>query len=259
MSRIERRLHTLAQRGDKALAMFVTAGYPDLTSTIPNVQALVRGGADIIELGMPFSDPIADGPVIQESSHIALKNGITLKRILDDVAAIRKQSDVPLILMGYLNPLMAFGEERFFRCMAEAGADGIILPELPLEEIGRYSPFITRNGLSQILLVTPTTAADRITAIDGASNGFLYCVSTTGVTGGRSRAPVQEYLKRVKRQARKNAVLVGFGVSTPEDVHNYAQAADGVIIGSALIKRLGQGLEGEPLSAWVRGMKEALS
>ena len=258
MSRIDTTLRILNKRGEKALALFITAGYPELESTVPIVHALEQGGADIIEIGMPFSDPLADGPVIQESSHRALKNGITLQRILSDLAAIRKQSDIPLVLMGYVNPIMAFGEERFFSCMAEAGADGIILPELPLEEIGRFSSLIARSGLSQILLVTPTTAAERISAIDEASSGFMYCVSTTGVTGGKSRVPEQEYLKRVKREARKNAVMVGFGVSTPEDAHAYAQATDGVIIGSALIKRLGQGLAGEPLSTWVRGMKEAL-
>ncbi len=257
--RIERALAGLAARQEKALALFVTAGFPNLDSTPEVVRALEDGGTDLVEIGMPFSDPLADGPAIQQSSQAALAGGITLARILSDVAAIRKRSSIPLVLMGYLNPILRYGTERFFSDAAAAGVDGMILPEVPLEEGGRFAPPLASHHLSQILLVTPSTPPDRIQAIDAASSGFLYCVSTTGVTGQRRNESAAEYLRSVKRHASKNRVLIGFGISTPEDARMFSPYADGIIVGSALIRRLGSGEKLAAVSHWVREMKAAMA
>ena len=258
MNRIEQKLSSLAAKGEKALALFLTAGYPNINSTVGLVISFEEAGADIIELGMPFSDPLADGPVIQQSSSVALKNGVTLNTTFEYIRAIRTQSAIPLVLMGYLNPILSFGVEKFFSSAAESGIDGIVLPELPLEEAGKFKSMMEGSGLSQILLVTPTSPPERIEAIDAASSGFLYCVSTTGVTGERGRFPSHEYVRNVKRHARKNPVLVGFGISSPDDAKRYSRDADGVIVGSALIKKIGEGGTAAELSPWVREMKEVL-
>lgn len=256
--RIENRLRTLAAKKEKALALFVTAGYPELHSTVDLVLAMERGGADIIEIGMPFSDPLADGPVIQQSSSVAIRNGMTLARLLEDVSHLRSLSDIPVVLMGYLNPIFRFGPDEFFAAAARSGVDGVVLPELPLEESERFAPILMRNSLSQILLVTPTTEPARIQAVDDACSGFLYCVSTTGVTGGEGRKPGAAYVRDVKRSAHRNPVLVGFGIASPDDARMLAQDADGVIIGSALIKQIAAGVPPALLTKWVSGFKAAL-
>ena len=216
-----------------------------------------KGGADIIELGMPFSDPLADGPVIQQSSQVALSQGISLDKIFSYVKTIRESSEIPLVLMGYLNPILAYGAEKFFISAAGSGVDGLILPELPFEESKRYKSILDSAGLAHILLVTPTTSPDRIAMIDRVSNGFLYCVSSTGVTGSRSTMS-GSYINSVKLHAKKNPVLIGFGIRTPLDAHKIATYADGVIIGSALIQKIVRGESIEEIGKWVRQMKEAL-
>jgi tryptophan synthase alpha chain len=258
VGRIEVQLSSLKSEEKKALVFFLTAGYPKIDSTEKIALALERGGADIIEIGMPFSDPLADGPAIQASSNIAIKNGVTLQSVLDTVRAIRRKSNIPLVLMGYLNPILRFGEKDFFPMAAQAGVDGIILPELPFEETSRFKTLIDGSGLSQILLVTPTTSPARIQKIDAASGGFLYCVSTTGVTGSDHRANIGEYLAVVRKNASKNPLLVGFGISTPSDAASIAKSADGVIIGSALIKHLSSGATSSDLPEWVRGFRSAI-
>jgi tryptophan synthase alpha chain len=258
MNRLTTRLTTLRARKKKALALFLTAGFPGADSTPGLVLALEGAGADIIEIGMPFSDPLADGPVIQESSTVALRNGMTIPGILDAVRSIRRTSEVPLVLMGYINPILSYGAPRFFRDAASAGVDGMVLPELTLEESAMFRSEIAQRDLSQILLVAPTTPDDRVTAIDAASTGFLYCVSTTGVTGSAGKGTPDQFLSRVRRCAGTNPLLVGFGISTADAARHAAELSDGVIIGSALIERLARGESVESVTAWVGSVREAL-
>ena len=259
MNRLTRSLSAKRAGHRKSLALFLTAGFPDADSTPGLVLSLEKAGADIIEIGMPFSDPLADGPVIQESSATALKNGVTITSVLDAVRTIRRTSEVPLVLMGYINPILSYGADRFFRDAASAGVDGMVLPELPLEESARFRPEISRNSLSQILLVAPTTPDDRVRAIDAASTGFLYCVSTTGVTGSAGKGTPDEFLARVGRCAGTNPLLVGFGISTAEGARHAAGLSDGVIIGSALIRRIQQGEDAASLASWVGSIRDALA
>lgn len=259
MGRIEQKLAALKRDKKKALVFFITAGFPQRDSTPTIAATLEAGGADMLEIGMPFSDPLADGPVIQHSSSVALQNGVTLDSIFEMVVTIRSSSSIPLVLMGYLNPIMEYGAERFFQKAAESGVDGIILPELPLEEVKRFNATIAATGLSQILLVTPTTSPERIREIDSASRGFLYCVSTTGVTGSKHRLDIKEYLEHVRQFAPTNPLLVGFGISTPEDAATISAAANGVIIGSALIRRLEEPSPEGDLTDWAKAFRTALS
>ena len=258
MNRIAARFAELRKRKGKGLALFLTAGFPKLNSTPHLVKSLEEGGADFVELGMPFSDPLADGPIIQESSARALENGVTLESILHDVQTIRRNSAIPIVLMGYLNPILNFGERRFFAEAARAGVDGVILPEVPLEEYGRFSAFLEGNGLDGILLVTPASPVERIRAIDMASSGFLYCVSTTGVTGARGSGAPADYLKKVKSHSEKNPLMVGFGISTPDDAKAYASVSDGVIVGSALIRFLSSSPSHTDIVDWVKRYKAIL-
>lgn len=259
MNRLTALLSSLRARRKKALALFLTAGFPSADSTPPLVLSLEGAGADIIEIGMPFSDPLADGPVIQESSAIALRNGVTIHAILDGVRTIRRTSSVPLVLMGYINPILNYGADRFFRDAAASGVDGVILPELTLEESVRFKTGISRSGLSQILLVAPTTPEERLIAIDAACSGFLYCVSTTGVTGSAGKDAPDEFFARVRKCARTNPLLVGFGISTAEGARHAAHVSDGVIIGSALIGRLSQGEPIASITGWIASIRDALS
>lgn len=258
MNRLEQQLAEMQRTHVRALTLFLTAGFPDAGSTVDLVLRLEEAGADIIEIGMPFSDPLADGPVIQQCSAVALKNGVTLDKIFAYVTAIRKRSQIPLVLMGYVNPVLRFGVDRFFDEARDVGVDGVIFPEIPLEEVMIFGPAIESRGLSNIMLVTPTSSPDRISAIDRQSSGFLYCVSVTGVTGMTKAPPAVDYIRNVKQHARKNPVLVGFGISKPEDVHRVAGEADGVIVGSALLKKLGDGVPRAELLNWVGEMKNAL-
>ena len=258
MNRLRQTMIRCAAQKEKALACFLTAGYPTPAKLLSLVSAVEKGGADIIELGMPFSDPMADGPVIQHSSHVALKQGVTLDWILSQVRLIRHRSEIPIVLMGYLNPIIAYGAEKFFSTAALAGGDGFRLPALPLEEQDRYAGLIKANKLANILLVTPTTLPARISVIDKRSSGFLYCVSTAGVTGSRKNSIDTRYIKEVKSSARKNPVLVGFGIRTAEDARRAVHDADGVIVGSALIELIGKGKSFTVVESFVRRIKEGM-
>lgn len=257
-TRLEQRFSDLGKRGEKALALFLTAGFPSRSSTLDLVLALEDGGADLVELGMPFSDPLADGPVIQRASAVALENGVTLPWILEQAAAIRARSTMPLVLMGYLNPIFRYGVESFLSDAAAAGVDGVILPELPLEEWERFVPLVNGADLAGILLVTPTTPASRVKAIDEASSGFLYCVSSTGVTGGSAPPEAAAYIRDVKENASRNPVMVGFGISLPAQAQALGRLADGVIVGSALLRKIAESATPSEVSTWVSDFKAAL-
>ncbi len=255
---IDECLQGLRERDEKALVLFVTTGYPHLDVTADIILAAEEGGADIIELGMPFSDPLADGPLIQECSATAIRNGMTLERMLQSVESIRKRTSIPLVLMGYINPILQYGIARFLSEASEAGVDGIILPEVPLEEQHLVSDEIARINMANILLVAPTSSAERIQAIDNASTGFLYCVSSTGVTGRSVETAQVDYVRLVKSIARENPVLAGFGIQTPGQAEAFAEVCDGVIVGSAFLLQLKKDSSRDGACTWVRAMKGPL-
>lgn len=224
------------------MSLFITAGYPDLESTVELILGMEANGADLIELGMPFSDPLADGPTIQYSSNKAIENGITLLGIFKMVKEVRQQSDIPIILMGYLNPLMRFGIKKFCKQAGVAGVDGLIIPDLPPEESAILEDHAKANDLSLIYLVAPNTIDKRMQFIDKKSNGFVYCVSVTGVTGARegdevSRS-VNRFIERVQENITRNPTMIGFGIKSYEDAQKIAEKADGFIVGSALINTI---------------------
>ena len=237
MGRIADRFTTLRGRGETALVTFVTAGDPDLAMTEEVVLELERSGADLIELGVPFSDPMADGPTIQLSSERALAAGTTLPAILDMVARLRVRSQVPIVLMGYFNPIFAYGAERFAADAAAAGVDGLLVVDLPPEEAAELKGATDEQGLDLIFLLTPTSDRSRVEAVSRLGSGFIYYVSVLGVTGARSA--VADTLADRVTQVRGELSLplvVGFGISDPSQAAQVAQVADGVVIGSALVK-----------------------
>jgi tryptophan synthase alpha chain len=239
MSKIKNRINEINSNGQKALSIFLTSGFPTLDNFVYNANRIIEAGADIIEVGMPFSDPLADGGVIQQSSQVALQNGITQKQTFNFIEQIRKKNDTPLILMGYANTLLQYGREQFEQDAINAGADGVIIPDVPLEEFEDFfAPFT--NKLDKILLSTPTSSSERIKNIDSKSTGFLYSVSVSGTTGVRSSFDnsVIANLKRTYNIVEQNKMLIGFGISKPEDIKQLAKYADGFIVGSAIIKSL---------------------
>jgi tryptophan synthase alpha chain len=255
---LTQRLHDNRTQHRPSLVLFATAGYPTLETTADLVVALEDAGADAVELGMPFSDPIADGAMIQQSSAAALANGVTIPWIFNQVSGIRKRCALPIILMGYLNPILRYGVSRFFGDAASAGVNGLILPEVPVEEWGRFRGLAEGHGLCGILLVAPTTTPERIRAIDEASSGFLYAVSSTGVTGGNSGAKTLDYVRKARDGGLNNPILVGFGISTPEQAVAVSMFGDGVVVGSALLRELRAGKGIEEVQRWVRGFRGAI-
>ncbi len=223
----------------KIMSLFITAGFPDPDSTVDLVLGFEKNGADIIELGMPFSDPLADGPTIQYASNVAISNGITMKKIFEMVKEIRKASEIPIILMGYINPILKYGIEKFCRDAADCGADGLILPDLPPEESAVIAELAEKNNLDIIYLVAPNSTDERMKKVDSMSSGFVYCVSVTGVTGARKgeevAKSVDRFIGRVNKNVIKNPKLVGFGIKNHEDAAVIAKQVDGFIVGSALI------------------------
>jgi len=223
---------------------FVTSGYPTATATVPIVHAMAAAGADLVEIGMPFSDPLADGPTIQRSSEMALKNGITVAGTLEQVGELRAGGmEIPVVLMGYANPLYAYGLERFVTDASAAGVDGLIIADMPPEEAAEYLQACRGAGLSTTFLVAPNAPDERIRQVDGASTHFSYCVTVTGVTGARSGVQERtiEFLARMRGLASKPFV-VGFGIKDPEHVSALGPHADGVVIGSALIDAIDRAL-----------------
>ncbi len=237
MSRLQQLFATKQQR---VLNVYCTAGYPQLDSTLTVMTALQQNGADIIELGMPYSDPLADGSVIQESSAVALQNGMTLATLFSQLADMRTHIHIPVILMGYMNPVLQYGFENFCAAAAAAGVDGLILPDLPEHEFEtEYGSIIKQYGLDFIFLVTPETSPQRVLHLDQLSSGFLYAVSSSATTGGNTNFDaVQVYLQKLAALSLQNPVLVGFGVKDKATFEAVAQYANGAIIGSAYIKAL---------------------
>jgi tryptophan synthase alpha chain len=236
MSRIDERFAELRARGEKALIPFITAGDPDLQTTEDLVLAMPEAGADLIEIGVPFSDPIAEGPTIQRASERALAHGVNLRAILALVARVRPAIDVPLLLMGYANPLHAMGEEAFAQAAAAAGVDGIIIPDLPPEEGEPFFEPCRKLGIDPVLLASPTTPPARLAYLVERTRGFLYYVSLQGVTGARSElsSGIETRVKAAKALGDM-PVCVGFGISTPAQAAQVGAWADGVVVGSAFV------------------------
>lgn len=239
MSRIQK---LFLKKQHNVLNIYCTAGYPLLNSTIEVMEALQANGADLIELGIPYSDPLADGPVIQESGGVALQNGMTIKVLISQLQQMRKSIDVPVILMGYINPVLQYGFEKFCKDVSAAGVDGLILPDIPIREFEtEYGPIMKRYALDFIFLVTPETSEERIRKIDAISTGFIYAVSSSSTTGkDKNFSEVEVYLKRLKEMNLKNPVLVGFGIKDKNTFQSACNYANGAIIGSAYIKALQQ-------------------
>ncbi|MDR9458502.1 MAG: tryptophan synthase subunit alpha [Salegentibacter sp.] len=237
MNRIK---NTLAQN-KKLLSIYFTAGYPEPEDTVSIIKDLEKNGIDFIEIGLPFSDPLADGPTIQESSGVALKNGMTTKKLFQQLEGIREEVEIPLIIMGYFNPILQFGVEAFCQSCAAVGIDGLIIPDLPVEEYNeKYREIFEKYGLSNIFLITPQTSEERIRFIDSVSEGFIYMVSTASVTGSTKgfTKETRDYFRRISEMKLRNPQIVGFGISDKETYGQATEFAKGAIIGSAFIKHL---------------------
>ena len=236
MNRIDKKFQELRDQGTKAFMPYLCAGDPNPELTSKLLLTLEEAGADLIELGVPFSDPIADGPTIQRASERALTHHISLQEILEMVATVRTQTDIPIALMSYYNPIFRMGEDAFCKAAQDAGVDGVIIPDLPPEQAQSLLEIAPRYNLATIFLVAPTSPPERMQLIASVSTGFVYCVSVTGVTG--ARAMLSDEIAPMIAELRKHTnkpISVGFGVSTPDQATQIAQIADGVIVGSAII------------------------
>ncbi len=238
MNRLEK-VFSKSKASEKVMSLFLTTGFPTIESTSDLVLTMEKAGADLIELGMPFSDPLADGPTIQYSSEVALKNGVTIGKVIETVKQIREMSEIPIILMGYLNPVLHYGIEAFCRDASEAGVDALILPDVPVEESEIVEKYSKAYNLNMIYLIAPNTSDDRMKLIDERSDGFVYCVSVTGVTGARTGKEVEDsvnrFIDRVNKNITKNPVMIGFGIKTHQDAMKISAKVNGFIVGSALI------------------------
>ena len=246
--------------GGKAFIPFITCGDPDLETTGAAIRAMEANGADLIELGIPFSDPTAEGPVIQGANLRALQGGVTTDKIFDFVRALRKDVKIPFVFMTYANVVFSYGADKFISTCAEIGVDGLILPDLPYEEKDEFLPVCRKYGVDLISMIAPTSA-DRIAMIAKEAEGFLYIVSSLGVTGTRSEIKTDlASIVEVVRANTKTPCAIGFGISTPEQAHKMAAIADGAIVGSAIIKLLEQYGKDAPekIGAYVKSMKDAL-
>lgn len=253
MNRLEKQL---TNNPRNLLAIYFTAGYPTLEGTRSTILELDAAGADIVEIGIAFSDPLADGPTIQASSHAALEAGMSLAKLFSQLEGIRSETQMPLVLMGYLNPVLQFGVERFCERCAEVGVDGVILPDLPLAFYQKnYAAFFEKHDLCPIFLITPQTSDERIRELDGASRGFLYAVSTastTGGAGGFGEAQVA-YFQRIAKLKLKNPVLVGFGVSDQKAFETVCQHLNGGVVGSAFIRAQEAGISPNDFVQKIKG------
>lgn len=257
ISRIEKTFRELKKRGKKAFIPYVMAGEPSLEKTKDIVAMFEACGADIVELGVPFTDPLADGPVIQRVSEKALERGVTLRRVISAVKDLRKDTKIPIVLMTYYNPVFKYGEENFVKDAKDAGVDGVIVPDLPPDEAGSFIRASRRESLDTIFLLAPTSTPERIKKVVGASRGFIYYVSITGITGSRLLldGSLETLLSEIRRYTDK-PIAVGFGVSTPEEASAVSKVSDGVIVGSAIVKRLNESPDG--LREYLISLREAV-
>lgn len=240
MNRIDK---LFSEKKTNILSIYFTAGYPNLDSTAGIIRTLAEAGADMIEIGMPFSDPMADGPVIQNSNQVALKNGMNLKLLFKQLCEIRKEVEIPMLLMGYLNPVLQFGVENFCLECSRTGIDGVILPDLPPQIFTEeYIALFTKYDIYNILLISPQSSSERILALDKISRGFIYMVSSSSVTGTKSRFTDDQisYFRRVKDMNLKNPCLIGFGISNHGAFTDAGKYSRGGIIGSGFVKILGK-------------------
>jgi tryptophan synthase alpha chain len=240
LNRIDQLFESKKQR---VLNMYCTAGFPNADSTMPVMRALQSNGADLIELGMPYSDPLADGPVIQESSSIAIANGMTINKLFKDIKDFRNEINVPVILMGYMNPVLQYGFEKFCANASACGIDGLIIPDLPqFEYESFYKPILLKYGLHFIFLITPETSEGRIKQLDQLSSGFIYAVSSSATTGSdQNTDAVTTYLEKLQNLKLKNPIMVGFGIKDKVSFDRVCKYANGAIIGTAYIEALNQG------------------
>lgn len=255
---MKNRIQEKLKEDKKLLSIYFTAGYPSLNDTVTIIKDLEKNGVDMIEIGLPFSDPLADGPTIQESSTMALKNGMTTDILFEQLKDIRKSVQIPLIIMGYFNPMMQYGIEDFCAKCQEIGIDGLIIPDLPVAEYHEhYQDTFKKYGLINVFLITPQTSEERIRFIDGVSNGFIYMVSSASTTGAKNTfGDVQEqYFERIQSLDLKNPQIVGFGISNAETFTQATKTAKGAIIGSAFIKHLTN--EGtDTISAFIKKIRD---
>ena len=252
MNRINQKL----QENKKLLSIYFTAGYPDLVDTATIIQQLENSGVDFVEIGLPFSDPMADGPTIQASSTQALRNGMTTSILFEQLKEIRKTVDIPLIIMGYFNPILQYGVEAFCEKCSEIGIDGLIIPDLPVDVYNEtYKTVFEKYGLINVFLITPQTSAERIRFIDSISNGFIYMVSSASVTGSQSGFGKEQtdYFKRIADMNLKNPQVIGFGISDKETFKQATAYAKGAIIGSAFIKHITEKGKGK-ISDFIRAI-----
>ncbi len=263
-SRIDRTFVALRERNETALIAYLMAGDPSLQDTEQLVSALERAGADIIELGVPFSDPIADGPVIQQAAERALRSGTSLRKILPMVARLRTRTQVPLVLMAYYNNIHAYGCEKFCGDAVAAGVDGLIVPDMPPDEAGPLKGPAAAAGLQLIFLLAPTSTPDRRTYVVRQSQGFVYYVSLTGITGAKLNnfTDIGKNVEKI-RKISSTPIAVGFGVATPDDVKHVSAVADAVIVGSAIVNRIAAGHQNvgmvEQVAGFVHSLKAAMA
>lgn len=240
------------------LSIYFTAGYPNLNSTVDIAEALEKAGADFVEIGFPYSDPVADGQVIQHSSQKALENGMTVPVLFDQLKELRKRVSIPVLLMGYVNPVLQYGVEKFCASCAEVGVDGVIVPDLPMYEYEElYQGCFDQHNISNVFLVTPQTSEERIRKIDGLTNAFIYLLSSSATTGKNLAvsSDVESYFSRIQDMRLKNPAMIGFGISDKVSFDKAAQYTRGAIVGSAFVKLLGQGKAMEKIPEFIRSIK----
>ena len=244
MNRIDKAMSNSSPNGSrpkKLLSVYFTAGYPELEDTVPVIKALEASGVDMIEIGLPFSDPLADGPTIQVSSTQALENGMSTEKLFEQLISVRETVEIPLLIMGYFNPILQFGIEKFCKKCKDVGIDGLIIPDLPVDVYhDKYSDVFEKYGLYNVFLITPQTSDERIRYIDSISKGFIYMVSSASTTGAKHIFDQEQlaYFKRISRLGLKTPQIVGFGISNHETFEQATKFARGAIIGSAFVKFL---------------------